>query len=42
MFSDRDDSKLRPRNGHILIVGLGARISGCANQKEQSLEDLVS
>lgn len=32
---------LRPRNGHTLVVGIGARISGCANQKELSLEDQV-
>lgn len=30
---------LRPRNGHTLVVGIVARISGCANQKELSLED---
>ncbi len=28
-----------PRDGHILIAGIVARISGCANQKEVSLED---
>ena len=28
-----------PRNGHKLIVGIMARISGCQNQKEMSLED---
>jgi len=28
-----------PRNGHTLVVGIIARISGCANQKEMSLED---
>src|SRR3954464_6657200 len=32
---------LRPRNGHTLIAGIGARISGCASQKELSLEDQV-
>jgi hypothetical protein len=31
--------ELRPRNGHTLIAGLGARISGCAKQKEISLDD---
>ena len=30
---------LRPRNGHTLVVGIGARISGCQNQKELSLTD---
>jgi site-specific DNA recombinase len=30
-----------PRNGHTLITGVVARISGCANQKELSLEDQV-
>jgi site-specific DNA recombinase len=38
MFSDR---KPVPRNGHILIVGIVARISGCADQKEVSLDDQV-
>jgi hypothetical protein len=28
-----------PRNGHTLVVGVVARISGCQNQKEASLED---
>lgn len=30
---------LVPRNGHTLVVGNVARISGCQNQKELSLED---
>jgi site-specific DNA recombinase len=30
-----------PRNGHTLVVGIVARISGCANQKELSLDDQV-
>ena len=30
-----------PRNGHTLVVGIVARISGCPNQKELSLEDQV-
>lgn len=34
-------NELVPRNGHILIVLIVARISGCANQKELSLEDQV-
>lgn len=33
------DRNLSPRNGHTLLSGLGARISGCADQKEESLED---
>jgi site-specific DNA recombinase len=33
------DRNLSPRNGHTLMAGLGARISGCKNQKEESLED---
>lgn len=33
------DRHLSPRNGHTLMAGLGARISGCASQKEESLED---
>jgi len=28
-----------PRNGHTLVVGIVARISGCQNQKELSLAD---
>lgn len=34
-------NEIRPRNGHMLVVGIVARISGCANQKEQSLHDQV-
>src|ERR1043165_8944692 len=30
-----------PRNGHTLVIGIIARISGCANQLEMSLEDQV-
>lgn len=30
-----------PRNGHVLVVGVVARISGCQNQKEVSLEDQI-
>ena len=33
------DSELKPRNAHTLIVGIVCRISGCANQKEMSLDD---
>lgn len=32
---------LKPRNAHTLVVGIVARISGCANQKELSLDDQV-
>jgi hypothetical protein len=32
---------VKPRNGHTLVVGIVARISGCAKQKEVSLEDQV-
>jgi hypothetical protein len=30
-----------PRNGHELVSGIVARISGCASQKELSLDDQV-
>lgn len=40
MFGNRQ-SPLKPRNGHTLVVGIVARISGCANQKELSLDDQV-
>ena len=33
--------ELKPRNGHTLSVLIVARISGCANQKELSLDDQV-
>ncbi len=35
------NSSIQPRNGHTLVVGIVARISGCANQKEISLDDQV-
>ena len=35
----RSDSELKPRNGHLLKVGVVARISGGQRQKEASLED---
>jgi Recombinase. len=35
------DRKLVPRNGEKMVVGAVARISGCASQKEVSLEDQV-
>ena len=37
----RSDENLQPRNGHTLVVGIIARISGCAKQKEVSLDDQV-
>jgi hypothetical protein len=37
----RSDKELKPRNGHTLVVGIIARISGCAKQKEVSLDDQV-
>lgn len=30
-----------PRNGHTLVIGIVARISGCQSQKEMSLDDQV-
>jgi site-specific DNA recombinase len=35
----RSNEDLMPRNGHTLVVGIVARISGCQNQKEISLDD---
>jgi hypothetical protein len=35
----RSSKTLAPRNGHTLVSGIVARISGCQNQKEMSLED---
>ncbi|QDT91588.1 serine integrase family protein [Gimesia algae] len=40
-MSYREEIELVPRNGHTLIVGIPGRISGCANQKEISLDDQV-
>jgi site-specific DNA recombinase len=37
----KSKSELKPRNGHSLITAVVARISGCPNQKEMSLEDQV-
>ena len=37
----REEANLVPRNGHTLIVGIVARISGCQNQKEISLDDQI-
>ncbi|MEI7686386.1 MAG: recombinase family protein [Planctomycetota bacterium] len=38
MYGDKNPPK-PPRNGHTPVVGIVCRISGCANQKEVSLED---
>ncbi len=38
-MSRKSENQLNPRNGHTLVVGIVCRISGCANQKEASLED---
>ena len=35
------DRMMKPRNGHTFHVGIVARISGCARQKEVSLEDQI-
>jgi hypothetical protein len=40
-MNTRNDPSLVPRNGHTLVVGIVARISGCKNQKEISLDDQV-
>ena len=40
MFS-QNRKQLVPRNGRMLIVGIVARISGCADQTELSLDDQV-
>jgi len=40
-MSYREEVQIVPRNGHTLIVLIVARISGCANQKELSLDDQV-
>ncbi|QDT86309.1 hypothetical protein [Gimesia chilikensis] len=40
-MSYREENELKPRNGHTLVVGILGRISGCANQKELSLDDQV-
>jgi site-specific DNA recombinase len=33
--------EVTPRNGHSLVAGIVARISGCQNQKEVSLDDQI-
>lgn len=35
----RSEREVKPRNGHTLRVLIVSRISGCANQKEASLDD---
>jgi len=40
-MSYHHEPEVTPRNGHTLVVGIVARISGCANQKELSLEDQI-
>ncbi len=35
----KSEKPITPRNGHTLMVGIVCRISGCANQKEMSLDD---
>jgi len=40
MFQQRNDP-IKPRKGETLHVGIVARISGCTNQKEMSLDDQV-
>jgi site-specific DNA recombinase len=41
MSSCLNSPPLFPRNGHTLVAGIAARISGCQNQKELSLDDQV-
>ena len=41
MSNRQTSDELTPRNGHTLVVSPVARISGCQNQKEESLEDQV-
>jgi site-specific DNA recombinase len=38
-MTSSENPRMTPRNGHTLVVGIIARISGCPNQKEVSLED---
>lgn len=40
-MTSRRNQQLVPRNGQTLVVGIVARISGCASQKEISLDDQV-
>ena len=39
MFRNTSPRAVRPRDGLTLVVGIVARISGCADQREVSLED---
>lgn len=41
MSTHHQASAIVPRNGHTLVIGIVARISGCANQKELSLDDQI-
>ena len=41
MLHNHRGTPIVPRNGHTLVVGIVARISGCQNQKEISLDDQV-
>ncbi len=41
MYSFSRQKPIIPKNGHTLVVGIVARISGCADQKEVSLDDQV-
>ena len=41
MSSFSRQNPIVPKNGHTLFVGIVARISGCADQKEVSLDDQV-
>lgn len=38
-MSTDNEFELVPRRGNVLVTGIVARISGCANQKDLSLED---
>jgi site-specific DNA recombinase len=40
-MSHGSENRIKPRNGHTLQVGVIARISGCADQNEMSLEDQI-
>lgn len=39
VIMSRSNDQVKPRNGHTWVWGIVARISGCQNQKELSLED---
>lgn len=39
--TDMNHRMMQPRNGHTFQIGIVARISGCQNQKEISLDDQV-